>query len=202
MNANTHATDALPVSAVFQENPVAPQMVIIPAGTYTMRAPETEVPVPPEPWQQNLETQRQVTIAEPFAVGRFAVTRREFQAFVEATNYQISDQAYSYGDNGPHLRDGHGWRNPGFVQDEDHPVVSVSWHDAMAYVAWLSDLTGSRYRLLSEPEWEYACRSGSQARYWGDAISPYRANYLASDLAWRKATVPVGSFGPNRWGPA
>jgi formylglycine-generating enzyme required for sulfatase activity len=198
---NTISTDALPVGAVFRENPVAPQMVILPAGTYTMGAPETEVAVPPAPQDQGLETQRQMTIAEPFAVGRFAVTRREFQAFVEATNYQIPDQAYTDEDDKVRLRDGRGWRNPGFAQDETHPVVSVSWHDAMAYVAWLSELTGSDYRLLSEPEWEYACRSGSQARFWwGDAVSPYRANYKESDLNWRKATVPVASFGPNRWG--
>jgi formylglycine-generating enzyme required for sulfatase activity len=201
VNADSLATDSLPVGAVFRENPVAPQMVIVPAGTYTMGAPDTEVAVPPDPQDQGRETRRDITIAEPFAVGRFAVTRREFQAFVEATNDQIPDRAGAHGDDEPRTRDGVGWRNPGFAQDENHPVVNVSWHDAMAYVAWLSELTGSNYRLLSEAEWEYACRSGSQVRYWwGDAISRYRANYLDSDLTWRKATVPVGSFGPNRWG--
>jgi formylglycine-generating enzyme required for sulfatase activity len=201
MNADTFATDALPVGAIFQEHLLAPQMAIIPAGTYTTGAPESERATPLDPWYEGLETQRQVTIDEPLAVGRFAVMCREFRAFVEATNYQIPDQAYTDEDDGFSLRDGRGWRNPGFAQNENHPVVSVSWHDAIAYLAWLSDLTGSHYRLLSEPEWEYACRSDSQAAYWcGATISLYRANYRESDLIWRKATVPVGSFGPNRWG--
>ena len=213
MNANTPATDALPVGAIFQEHPLAPQMVIIPASTYTMGAPESEWGDPGSPWLESrdpwfegMETQRQVTIAEPLAVGRFAVTRREFRAFVEATNYQISYNAWTDEDDGSRRRDGRDWCNPCFAQDETHPVVSVSWHDAMAYIAWLSDLTGSHYRLLSESEWEYACRSGSQAILVGgcDFSPPRKLQRIRSDLAkgdgagGQLRAEPLGSIGNAR----
>jgi formylglycine-generating enzyme required for sulfatase activity len=197
--------DTLPIGAVFQESSIAPQLAIIPAGTCTMGAKEGELASPPDPWSSGKETQRQVTIAEPLAVGRFAVTRREFRAFVETMNYRMPDRAYCFDDDEyTGLRDARGWLNPGFAQDDSHPVVCVSWHDAMAYLHWLTALTGSHYRLLSEPEWEYACRSGSPAKYWcGNQISTDEANYQGyrePGGIWRKSTVPVKTFRPNRWG--
>jgi formylglycine-generating enzyme required for sulfatase activity len=57
-------------------------------------------------------------------------------------------------------------------------VINVSWDDAKAYVGWLSAQTGHPYRLLSEAEWEYACRAGTRTRFWwGDEITPENANY-------------------------
>ena len=60
------------------------------------------------------------------------------------------------------------------------PVINVDWDDAKAFAAWLSVQTGHAYRLLSEAEWEYACRAGTTTRYWwGDEITPANANYGA-----------------------
>ena len=100
--------------------------------------------------------QRKVTIAKPFAVGRFAVKRGEFAVFVKETGYSVPDEAYTYEDGKVELRQGRSFRNPGFAQDDSHPVVCVNWDDAQAYAQWLSGKTGKHYRLLSEAEWEYA----------------------------------------------
>ena len=70
------------------------------------------------------------------------------------------------------------WDNPGFVQNEQHPVVGVSWNDAQRYLSWLSEKTGQVYRLPSEAEWEYACRAGTRSAFnVGDTISTEQANF-------------------------
>jgi formylglycine-generating enzyme required for sulfatase activity len=100
------------------------------------------------------------------------------------------------------------WRDPGFGQDDSHPVVCVNWEDAKAYAKWLSQKTGKDYRLPSEAEWEYACRAGTQAPFWwGSPISTAQANYDGSHALgggetgeWLRKTVPVKSFQPNPWG--
>jgi formylglycine-generating enzyme required for sulfatase activity len=78
------------------------------------------------------------------------------------------------------------------------PVINVSWNDAKAYVAWLKQASGKHYRLLSEAEWEYACRAGTTTRYaWGDdPPTPEQANF------GRKVgkTTEVGIYPANPWG--
>ena len=100
------------------------------------------------------------------------------------------------------------WRNPGFAQDDSHPVVCVNWDDTKAYVVWLSSQTGCDYRLPTEAEWEYCCRGGTATPFgWGSSITPAQANYDGNCVyvyegggskgEWRKATVPVGQFAAN-----
>ena len=81
-------------------------------------------------------------------------------------------------------------------------MINVSWNDAKAYVAWLSEQTGSRYRLRSEAEWEYAARAGSTTDYhWGDDVGNNQANCAGCGSRWDdEQTAPVGSFDPNGWG--
>ena len=101
------------------------------------------------------------------------------------------------------------WRNVGFAQPDNHPVVCVSWNDAQAYIAWLNQSSGQTYRLLSEAEREYAARGGTQtAFWWGDSINTAQANYVGTAPSYdgspkgeyRQATVPVNSFSPNPFG--
>jgi hypothetical protein len=94
-------------------------------------------------------------------------------------------------------------RDPGFTQDDDHPVVNVSWFDAQAYVHWLREETRRRghtnprlYRLLSEAEWEYCCRAGTTSDFsTGQTITAAQANFGTSG-----GTTSVLKFPPNPWG--
>jgi formylglycine-generating enzyme required for sulfatase activity len=84
-------------------------------------------------------------------------------------------------------------------------VINVSWDDAQAYVKWLSGITGKPYRLLSEAEYEYAARAGTETQYpWGDDIKLYgtpMANCAGCGSQWdNKQTAPVGSFAANPFG--
>ena len=81
-------------------------------------------------------------------------------------------------------------------------MINVSWDDAKAYVAWLSKKTGEDYRLLTEAEYEYATRAGTQTAYpWGNDIGKNNANCDGCGSQWdNEQTAPVGSFAPNSFG--
>src|SRR5262245_29690524 len=187
----------------FKDCPECPEMVVVPAGSFTMGAAPGE-----EVFNADREDQVPVTIAQPFAVGRFAVTRGEFAAFLAATAHNAEAGCYDISSSDVKGQAGRDWRSPGFAQTDRHPVVCVNWHDAKAYVAWLASSTVKRYRLLTEAEREYVTRAGSTTPFWwGSTISTDQANYdgsitYAGGTAGerRRATVPVDSFRPNPWG--
>ena len=156
-----------------------PEMVVVPAGSFRMGSPsyeaereDTEGPV------------HRVTISEAFAVGVHEVTLAEWDACVAA------------GGCGGHRPNdgGGGW--------EGRPVIGVSWKDAQSYVGWLTRESGARYRLLSEAEWEYVARAGSETLYnWGNEIGRNRAKCNGcGSRRDGKQTAPVGSFGANGFG--
>ena len=87
------------------------------------------------------------------------------------------------------------WRNPGFGQSGRHPATCVNWHDAQAYVAWLSRRTGEAYRLPSESEWVYAARAGTVT--WVSCGEPGQCRHENGADA---STAPVGSYAANGWG--
>jgi len=82
------------------------------------------------------------------------------------------------------------------------PAANITWDDAKRYVVWLSTMTGKPYRLLTEAEFEYAARGGTQTIYpWGDEIGKGNANCYDCGSHWdKKQTAPVGSFAPNGYG--
>jgi formylglycine-generating enzyme required for sulfatase activity len=147
-----------PAGDLIHDAPFAPQLVVVPAGSFLMGSLDGEGDDYERP-------QRKVTIAGPLAVGRFAVTFDEWDAAYErdGVKHNPSDEGWGRG---------------------RRPVINVSWGDATAYVGWLSRETGKSYRLLSEAEWEYCCRAGTATAYsFGDTIDNNQAQFSESKTA-------------------
>ena len=173
------AERALKPKDMFKECDQCPEMVVVPAGTFTMGSPASE-----SGRDIDESPQHTVTIAKPFAVARFPLTFDEWDACVAdggCNNYKPGDQGWGRG---------------------RLPVINVSWDAATAYAAWLSHKTGNAYRLLTESEWEYAARAGSRtAYYWGAEIGKGNANCNGCGSEWDNVkTSPVGSFAANAFG--
>ncbi len=198
----------------FRDADFAPELVIVPAGKFLMGSSDSEIEELRKInywWKEHAGREgprHEVIIPAPFAVGKYAITRCQFSAFVAATGHKMDAGAYVW--TGSELKNdpSKSWRDPGFAQADDHPVVCVSWDDSQAYMKWLSETTGKPYRLLSESEWEYACRAGTTGPFSFDGvISDNKANYDATYTydgspkgEYRKKTVPVDEFQPNTWG--
>lgn len=210
----------------FQDADGAPTMVVIPTGSYTAGSTpeEHEKFGVPENRRDFELPQRIVNITEPFAMGRTEVTVGQFTEFVEQSGYQprggsrwwnpAHDPATATMDFDPELS----YRNPGFPQTDESPVVAVTRQDARAYAAWLSEKTGHTYRLPSEDEWEWAARGGATTTFfWGDDIErvgEFANSFDESSKATNKfrwdATpaqddghpylAPVAQFKPNGYG--
>ena len=195
--------------ATFRDCADCPEMVVLPSATFRMGSTDGQVDELPV---------REVRV-EMFALGSHEVTREEFGAFVAATGYAgdgcnvIDDAASLDWDNRA------SWQNPGFPQEDRHPVVCVGWAGAEAYVRWLSAETGGRYRLPSEAEWEYGARAGTVTRrYWDSQADSTQCDHAnGGDRAlmqrWGRWPLPVvncddsapytseaGSYKPNVFG--
>lgn len=203
----------------FKDCPTCPEMVVVPKGRFLMGSSTEERAVViraladiGERNEMDREgPQHQVQI-QSFAAGRYAVTRGEFAVFVKESGYWTALQQ----DDGCNIIKGdtfkkdanYNWRNTGFFQADDHPVVCVGWVDAQAYVAWLSRKTSKKFRLFSEAEWEYMARGGTQTAFWlGPNITTSQANYNGTygynggpKGQFRATTVPVNSFIANPFG--
>ncbi|MDQ0012819.1 formylglycine-generating enzyme required for sulfatase activity [Variovorax boronicumulans] len=226
-----------------ERNSLGMAFVKLPAGEFMMgsdEAPEALAAAYPELPKARFTELRdegpahRVRITRSFWMGQHEVTVGQFRRFIEASGYvpeSIADGTGGYGwraDYDPaKTRRGdafegrdprYSWRNPGFAQGDDHPVVNVTWNDAQALAAWLSKSEGKRYRLPTEAEWEYACRAGTRTRYsagddpqsLGRAANVFDARTAQYWPRWAPMalegddgyafTAPVGSFAPNAWG--
>jgi len=176
-----------------------PELVLLPTGRFQMGSPEHERKIAMEAgsqqgWLARELPQHWVGVERPIAMGRHPVLVEEWAQFVRATDWRPSGEV--------------DWNAPGFPQTGRHPVVGVNWFDAIRYLRWLSEMTGQRYRLPSEAEWEYACRAGTRSAFnCGDTISPEQANYDGNFTynggprgAYRRGTTPAAMFAPNPWG--
>ncbi len=158
-----------------------PSMVVVPAGAFVMGDEQDE--------DDGTRPRHRVVFDRPFAVGRTEVT---------VAHVDLHTRAGACGGPRPPV-------------DVRKPANFVSWDGAQTYVQWLSRMTGRRYRLLSESEWEYVARAGSQTRYaWGDSIGVSRAHCQTCGGAFDSHAIdeggyshfgaPAGWFAPNAFG--
>ncbi len=159
-----------------------PEMIVVPAGSFMMGSE----PATFDDLAGSEFPRHRVTIAKPFAVSKFQVTFHEW------------DTCAAYGGCPQGISAAQGERG-------QQPVINITWENAHRYVAWLSRITGKTYRLLSEAEFEYVARAGTETKYpWGDDIRSNgtpMANCRGCGGQWDgRATAPVGSFPPNGFG--
>ena len=226
-----------------QTNSLGMVLVRIPAGEFMMGSDEPIASLQhdfPLMERHRLEDLRdeapvhRVRITRDFYLGRTEVTVGEFRKFLGASGYvpeSVADGTGGYGYNPEYdpAKSARGdtfegrdprysWRNPGFAQDDRHPVLNVTWNDAKAMADWLSKTEGKSYRLPTEAEWEYAARAGTRTRYHhGDdpqALTLVANSFdVTSKVNWPRYaqhaltgsdgypfTAPVGSFAPNAFG--
>gem|GEM_PF-1934521 len=159
-------------------------------------------------WATDESDPLEVRIAQGFWIGQTTITRGMYRQFVEAVNYQTKaekdgvSRIFNIRTNLWEDATGVSWRNPGYVQNDDHPVVFVSWKDAMAFCDWLTRReramnrvpVGYEYRLPGEAEWAYAARGGSETHtyfWWGDDFNEGKgrlnaagADQMADESRW------------------
>jgi formylglycine-generating enzyme required for sulfatase activity len=182
-------------------NSLGMRLAWIPAGEFTMGSPPGEAG-----GRDDEGPPHQVTLTRPFYLATHETTVANFRAFAQAARYQTKAEEDGKGalrwnaDKQTWERDPKcTWRNPGWRQDDDEPVVCVSRYDALAFCYWLSRKEGKTYRLPTEAEWEYACRAGTTTPYaYGTLLSSGQANWATSGSPGR--TTRVSSSDANPWG--
>lgn len=218
--ASRSARTARVAGESFRDCASCPELVVLPSGRFSRGSPAAE-----RGRFSDEGPLLEEVIAKPFALASRETRLDEFRRFIRATGYRTSAERH-IGAQGCFAWDevsgrwgwrgeAH-WQRPGFPQDDAHPVVCISWHDAQAYVRWLSETTGQRYRLPTEYEYEYAARAGtSTSRYWGEQAEAACLYANVEDVGasqtqtWRDkhpcddrqaATARVGSYVPNGFG--
>ena len=213
-------------------NSIGMNLVEIPAGTFMMGSGKSAAEIARlfDSKAVNYEDehpQHRVKITKSFRLGVYEVTVGQFRQFVNATGHQTEAEKDGEGGHGWNEKtekfEGrdpkYNWENTGFDQTDEHPVVNVTWNDAVAFCKWLSRKEGKTYRLPTEAEWEYACRGGTTSLYQtGDDPNGLAAvgntadqtakdkwtNYQTFDyLSVRDGYVfsaPVGRYRPNSFG--
>lgn len=196
----------------FRDCAECPAMVMLPPGNFVMGSgPEDPLAEPDE------QPAHRVQVTASFAMGKVEVTRGQYAAFVRETGH-VHPPGCNSTRSGRFLNNPRAnWQNPGFPQQDNEPVVCVSWDDVQAYAKWLSGKAGKPYRLPSEAEWEYAARGGTTgSRYWTDRSATAACKFASvADHAFKSAvrgaqafpcgdgythTAPVGRYAANAYG--
>lgn len=223
------------------------ELVLIPAGNFKMGSGESAKDTAaffnkayrknfPADLEEGVEAnffegehpQHEVRITKPFYMGTYPVLRDQFKQFVVDTGYKTEKDkdrkllAWGWDSDKKQFSNDekYSWQKTGFKQTDEHPVVNVTWNDAVAFCNWLSKKEGKTYRLPTEAEWEYSCRAGTTTRYpsgddpktlgkvpeLADLVdAPVRAKmpdwkYMIRDSDNYVFTSPVGKSKPNAFG--
>jgi len=190
------------------------EFVYIEPGTFMMGSPSSESS------QHNDERQHQVTLTKGFYMQTTEVTVGQWRIFVQDSGYKSEAETgggiYNWNGKEWEKKKGYYWDNPGFSQNDSHPVTCVSWNDANAFIKWINRKEGNIYRLPTEAEWEYSARAGSKAaRFWGNDENKACSYANVADRTAKREwsgwiihncddgyvyTSPVGSFKSNSFG--
>jgi len=170
------------------DNGITLEMVLIPDGSFQMGSPENELE------RRNSESPQHLVNIQQFCMGKYPVTQAQWRAVaaLPQVNRELDADLSQF-------------------KGANRPVEQVSWYDAVEFCDRLSDWTKRQYRLPSEAEWEYACRSGTTTPFhFGETITTDLANYRGTDEEkyqrsgsygrgpkgrYRGETTEVGSFG-------
>ncbi len=187
------------IQDILSGDELGPELIGVPAGSFQMGDMKGA-------GLSNEKPAHGEQILKSFAIGQNQITVGDFKRFVKETSYvteaESDNGCAAFVDGEPEYNSVLNWRNPGFKQTDDHPVVCVSDKDSIAYLTWLSKQTERKYRLPNEMEWEYVARAGSADNYWwGDDIGNGRANCAYCGSKWSNlSTSPVKSFRANKLG--
>jgi formylglycine-generating enzyme len=144
------------------ENELGMRFLYVPAGTFTMGSPLHEPDLKPH------ERTHGVRLTKGFFFQTTPVTVDHWHVFSAETGYRSEAEttgALIWSDRGVAFKKGYHWQNPGFDQAEDFPVTCITYRDAVQFILWLRNTDGRLYELPTEAQWEYACRAGSDGRY-------------------------------------
>ncbi len=175
-----------------------PEMVYVEGGSFRMGSNEYKSERPPH----------RVTVSS-FYIGKYEIKVSEFKKFIDDSGYRTDadkgDGSYIWDGSYWTIKAGVNWccdvgGNTRPQSEYNHPVIHISWNDAIAYCEWLKGKTGKSYRLPTEAEWEYAARGGNMSQ--GFKFSGSN-NIRAVAWYWDKAdkkTHPVGQKQANELG--
>ncbi len=184
----------------FTTNSIGMKLALIPPGSFLMGSPDNES------FRGNIEGPIcEVRITRPYAMGVYPVTVGQFKDFVKEQGYRTEAESSGLGALVLHgekweMDANANWRNPGFEQLDNHPVVCVTWNDAKAFCEWLSKKEQKKYTLPTEAQWEYACRAGTQTRFFFGDDEQELFNFVWYEANSQRKTHPVGEKKPNAWG--
>ncbi len=187
------------VQDILPGDELGPELIGVPTGRFQMGDLKGS-------GLSNEKPARNEQILKGFAIGQTQITVGDFKHFVKESNYvteaESDNGCAAFVDGQPKYNSVLNWRNPGFGQTDEHPVVCISEKDSNAYLTWLSNRTERKYRLPSEIEWEYVARAGSADNYWwGNDIGNGKANCAYCGSKWsNRSTAPVKSFRANKLG--